>query len=168
MTTADNSRIVKDPICGKDVDTLRARAVAIFGGVTYYFCSSDCKSQFKDPRQAASSDAAPPKETGERRGREPAPLPAAPSKTEQGEPVRYAHSRMRRITGEVSTPVVQIDLSPTKPRPMDSGVRDPATSGVREAAEEALAPAKSSRTWAWIAIVMLIIAGGVILFTLKR
>ncbi len=163
MTTADNSRIVKDPICGKDVDTLRARAVAIFGGVTYYFCSFDCKAKFKDPRQAEPSQALPPKETGERRGRDPGPLPPPPS----GESIRYAHSRMRRITGEVSTPVVQIDLSPAKPKPMDSGVRD-ATGSVQQAADEALAPAKSSRAWAWVAIVMLIIAGGVILFTLKR
>ena len=32
--SGDDSRMVKDPVCGKDVDTLRARAVAIFGGVT--------------------------------------------------------------------------------------------------------------------------------------
>jgi YHS domain-containing protein len=42
---------VKDPICGKDVDTLRARAVGIFGGQTFYFCSQDCKSKYVDPRK---------------------------------------------------------------------------------------------------------------------
>lgn len=166
--TGDKSRIVKDPICGKDVDTLRARAVGIFGGVTYYFCSFDCKAKFQDPREASAGAAPPPRDTGERRGRDPAALPPPPSSPSlPPEPVRYAHSRMRRITGEVSTPVVQIDLSPSKPRPMDSGVRD-AGSGVREVAEEVVAPQKRSRAWAWIAIVMLIIAGGVILFTLKR
>jgi|GEM_PF-2643698 len=49
-----------DPICGKPVDPLRARAVGIFGGVTYYFCSADCKSKFQDPRRAPRPDAAPP------------------------------------------------------------------------------------------------------------
>jgi len=164
--SVDDSRIVKYPICGKDVDTLRARAVAIFGGVTYYFCSFDCKSKFKDPRQVAPSQAVPPKETGERRGRDPAALPPPPAsaKTEQGEQIRYAHSRMRRITGEVSTPVVQIDLSGNKP---SATLKDPASSGVREPAELDT-PARNARGWVWIAIVMLIIAGGVIAFTLKR
>lgn len=41
----------KDPTCGKEVDHLRARAVGIFGGATYYFCSPECKAQFQDPRQ---------------------------------------------------------------------------------------------------------------------
>lgn len=42
---------VKDPICGRELDPLRARAVGIFGGVTYYFCSVDCKGKFSDPRK---------------------------------------------------------------------------------------------------------------------
>jgi YHS domain-containing protein len=50
MSMSD-SRLVQDPICGKEVDTLRARAVGIFGGVTYYFCSAECKAKFVDPRQ---------------------------------------------------------------------------------------------------------------------
>src|SRR5437764_2872438 len=99
--TGDESRMAKDPVCGKEVDTLRARAVGIFGGVTYYFCSFECKAKFKDPRQAPQ--AVPPKETGERRGRDPSALPPPPTATPsslvdaKGEPVRYAHSRMRRI-----------------------------------------------------------------------
>jgi len=71
---------------------------------------------------------------------------------------------MRRITGEVSTPVVQIDLSGNKP---SATLKDPASSGVREPAELDT-PARNARGWVWIAIVMLIIAGGVIAFTLKR
>jgi YHS domain-containing protein len=47
---------VKDPICGKDVDTLRARAVGIYGGVTYYFCSQECKAKYVDPRKAPRPD----------------------------------------------------------------------------------------------------------------
>jgi YHS domain-containing protein len=57
--TKDDSRIVKDPICGKDVDTLRARAVGIFGGVTYYFCSAECKAKYQDPRHAPRTNVAP-------------------------------------------------------------------------------------------------------------
>jgi len=144
--SADDSRIVKDPICGKDVDTLRARAVGIFGGATFYFCSQECKAKYVDPRKQPAP--APPRETGERRRVEPAPaVEEAP---------RYAHSRMRRVTGEVATPVVQIDLSPNK-KPTPPTVDD-----------EPLEPARSSRSWAWIAIVMLILAGGVIFFTLKH
>jgi len=167
--SGDNSRIVKDPICGKDVDTLRARAVGIFGGVTHYFCSQECKSKYVDPRKAVPDT--PPRETGERRqpDRLPAairrqPAPSAEKQQQQpeteaegSEPVRYAHSRMRRVTGEVSTPVVQIDLSPNKkPAPAPTP------------ADEELEPARTSRGWAWIAIVMLILAGGVIFFTLKH
>jgi YHS domain-containing protein len=46
---------VKDPICGKDVDTLRARAVGIYGGQTMYFCSPECKAKYVDPRKAPRS-----------------------------------------------------------------------------------------------------------------
>lgn len=41
-----------DPVCGRPVDPLRARAVGIFGGTTYYFCSFDCKARYADPRGA--------------------------------------------------------------------------------------------------------------------
>lgn len=46
-----------DPVCKKEVDVLRARAVGIFGGVTYYFCSNDCKALYTDPRSAARATA---------------------------------------------------------------------------------------------------------------
>jgi len=154
--SGDQSRIVKDPICGKDVDTLRARAVGIYGGVTYYFCSQACKGKFVDPRAGTPAAAAPPpRETGERRRVEPEVATEAP-------PVQYAHSRVRRVTGDVGTPVVQIDLSPHKkiaPREV------PPDAASDELLDE---PARSSRGWMWIAIVMLIIAGGVIYFTLKH
>ena len=151
-----DSRIVKDPICGKDVDTLRARAVGIFGGVTYYFCSQECKAKYVDPRQPAPAAAPPPRETGERRRAEPEPQTEAP-------PVKYAHSRMRRVTGEVGTPVVQIDLSPNK-KPAAAAAPPPETS----ASDDDLAPARSGRGWAWLAIVMLLLAGGVVFYMLKH
>ncbi|MDB4967764.1 MAG: hypothetical protein JWN44_3453 [Myxococcales bacterium] len=161
MTASDESRMVKDPICGKDVDTLRARAVGIFGGVTYYFCSADCKSKFNDPRQSGGS--APP--MLERRRSEPTHPPAGAADDSSGSSVRYAHSRIRRITGEVGTPMVQIDLSPNsaKRKPAES---EPSTSAVEEGDAEA-AP-RSSRTWIVVVVVMLIIASAVVFFTLKR
>lgn len=182
MMAADESRIVKDPICGKEVDTLRARAVGIFGGVTYYFCSAECKAKYVDPRRAPRAestvdsrpstgpeqrDAARKAEGGRRKAEGPKKAEGGhkaegetvrPSELHAAaadeEPVRYAHSRMRRITGEVSAPVVQIDLSP-------SAKTEPA-------AEEPLEPARASRAWVAIAMVMLIIAAGVIWFTLKH
>ena len=36
------------------------------------------------------------------------------------------------------------------------------------ASDELLVPARAGRGWTWIAIVMLILAGGVIFFTLKH
>lgn len=177
MTGSDESRMVKDPICGKEVDTLRARAVGIFGGVTYYFCSAECKSKFRDPRQ--SGGAAPP--MLERRRSDPSgPMPSAATVAAAaaaadkddvggGGSVRYAHSRIRRITGEVGTPVVQIDLSPNaskrKPAAGDAAAAgDPGAAPV----EDALEPARSSRKWVWVVLVMLIIAGAVVFITLKR
>src|SRR5581483_7167456 len=55
------STTVKDPVCGKEVDTLRARAVGIFGGVTYYFCSAECKAKYKDPRKVPREPTSPSK-----------------------------------------------------------------------------------------------------------
>jgi YHS domain-containing protein len=40
----------RDPICGAEVDTLRARAVAIVDGQTWYFCSAEHKKAFLDQR----------------------------------------------------------------------------------------------------------------------
>jgi YHS domain-containing protein len=157
MSATNDSRIVKDPICGKDVDTLRARAVGIFGGVTHYFCSQECKAKFVDPRQ--SGGASPPRDSGERR-RAPAE-PEIATNTEAPQ-VQYAHSRVRRVTGDVGTPVVQIDLSPNKKPAPPKEVPPDASS------DELLVPARSGRGWTWIAILMLILAGGVIFFTLKH
>jgi len=58
---------IKDPVCGNIVDPLRARAVGIFGGVTHYFCSPECKARYADPRNA---DAGAAPRGGERRFQE--------------------------------------------------------------------------------------------------
>src|SRR5215468_5845714 len=49
-----------DPVCGKPVDPLRARGVAIVDGKTFYFCSTAHRDEFKkDPNkfQNGHSDA---------------------------------------------------------------------------------------------------------------
>jgi YHS domain-containing protein len=163
MAKDDDSRMVQDPICGREVDTLRARAVGIFGGVTYYFCSAECKSKFKDPRQ---NQGPPP--LIERRKPEPPreePLPREESKPELnapgGEEVRYARSRIRRITGEVGTPVVQIDLRPNDKKPVLDSAKD------LESVPD-YPPRSGSGIWVTVAILMLLLAGGVVYFTMFK
>jgi Cu+-exporting ATPase len=173
--------MAKDPICGKDVDTLRARAVGIFGGVTYYFCSAECKERYVDPRQSvrveSTADSRPSAERNqpeptEKAKREKKPAKAANAEraditasellaaTEE-EPVRYARSRMRRITGDIGTPVVQIDLSPNRPAASAevAAVAEP---------EPELEPARGGRSWVLVAVLMLILAGGVVFFALTH
>jgi YHS domain-containing protein len=46
--------MVKDPVCGMQVDEAKAAATAVFQGKTYYFCSANCKATFeKDPQEYA-------------------------------------------------------------------------------------------------------------------
>ena len=70
---AEPQDAVKDPVCGRPVDPLRARAVGIFGGVTHYFCSQECKAQFGDPRSGPTIPNRGPEGT-ERRVTEPQPF----------------------------------------------------------------------------------------------
>jgi YHS domain-containing protein len=42
--------MVKDPVCGMEVDEQKAAATAVYHGQTYYFCAQACKTAFeKDP-----------------------------------------------------------------------------------------------------------------------
>jgi P-type Cu+ transporter len=44
------AKLVRDPVCGMNVDPAVAAEKLDYDGVTYYFCSSGCRSQFeKDP-----------------------------------------------------------------------------------------------------------------------
>jgi YHS domain-containing protein len=38
--------MVKDPVCGMDVDPKGAAAKSEYQGTTYYFCSAGCKKEF--------------------------------------------------------------------------------------------------------------------------
>ena len=44
--------MVKDPVCGMDVDPKTAAAKSEYKGQTYYFCSKGCKATFdKSPEK---------------------------------------------------------------------------------------------------------------------
>jgi YHS domain-containing protein len=46
--------MVKDPVCGMDVDPKKAAGKSEYGGQTYYFCSSGRKKAFdKEPTKYA-------------------------------------------------------------------------------------------------------------------
>lgn len=46
--------MVKDPVCGMDVDPKKAAGKSDYQGQTYYFCSPGCKKAFdKEPAKYA-------------------------------------------------------------------------------------------------------------------
>ncbi len=46
--------MVKDPVCGMDVDPKTAAGKSEYQGQTYYFCSLGCKKAFdKEPQKYA-------------------------------------------------------------------------------------------------------------------
>lgn len=130
----------KDPVCGKDVDPLRARAVGIFGGVTYYFCSAECKGKFQDPRKTPRAPA-PPEPKPAKPGVEPAPKPA-PKKVERD--VELAPPMRPARADEPSDPV------PVK--------RDPTPS------VQADVQAARSGTRSWMLVFLLFTVAGVVLY----
>jgi P-type Cu+ transporter len=57
------AQMVKDPVCGMNVDPTNAEHSAEFGGHNYYFCSKGCKSKFlADPHRflPAKQEKSPP------------------------------------------------------------------------------------------------------------
>lgn len=51
---------VKDPICGKTIETATAKS-SVLNGFVYYFCSSDCRATFEH-RMAETMSATAPRE----------------------------------------------------------------------------------------------------------
>ena len=46
--------MVKDPICGMNVDEKTAKFKSTYEGKTYYFCNNACKVEFeKNPKKYA-------------------------------------------------------------------------------------------------------------------
>lgn len=39
---------VVDPVCGMQIESGEAAGMAEFEGVTYYFCTEDCRDKFMD------------------------------------------------------------------------------------------------------------------------
>jgi Cu+-exporting ATPase len=59
--TARATHVVKDPVCGMDVDPHRAPHLAQHGGRTFYFCSGGCRAKFvAAPERYLSAKAAEP------------------------------------------------------------------------------------------------------------
>ena len=137
---------VLDPVCGKPVDPLRARAVGIYAGVTRYFCSQECKAKFADPR--IEKGAAP--NGVERRWSEPQPMPTMPSSNSnewfvKGEvaakaPVPHAPERFSDLDQHAPIPV---EMAPTP-----------------SILIEVQASKRGAMPWLWLALA---IAGGVVL-----
>src|SRR5439155_7947417 len=123
------------PVCGKDVDPLRARAVGIFGGVTYYFCSQDCKARFKDPRKVPRE---PTREITSRPNTVKSPA-AAPAESKKSE-------------AEEQKPPVAVDKPWVKrAREAEESVKvDPSPS-----VEEELRAAQPRASRAWVIVVLL-------------
>jgi Cu+-exporting ATPase len=47
-----NTTVVKDPVCGMDVETASAAGRTDYKGQTYHFCGSKCKEKFdQNPAQ---------------------------------------------------------------------------------------------------------------------
>ena len=60
------AHLVKDPVCGMDVDPRTAKHSAEVGGSTYYFCCNGCKTKFVvDPASYIAKQPKPPAPTPE-------------------------------------------------------------------------------------------------------
>ncbi|HZS35678.1 MAG TPA: YHS domain-containing protein [Polyangia bacterium] len=143
--------MTKDPVCGKEVDPLRARAVGIFGGVTYYFCSQDCKARFKDPRKTPRE---PTREITSKPNTLKAPPPAAPA-------VAAAGGESKNFEGEEQKPPVAVDKPWAKrAREAEESVKvDPSPS-----VQEELRAVQPSGSRAWVLVIFLFALAGIVLF----
>jgi len=49
--------MVKDPVCGMDIDEKKSTQKTFYRGKLYYFCSATCKKEFdKDPSKYAKKE----------------------------------------------------------------------------------------------------------------
>ncbi len=146
--------MTKDPICGKEVDPLRARAVGIFGGVTYYFCSQDCKARFVDPRRAPRE---PTREISSRPFKVTPPVePVAPS------PVAVA------TPPKISEPENTVDDEDERDDSADDASEVAVKKDPSPSVLEDLKAAQPGWNRVWIVIAVLLVAAGAVLFYLYR
>ena len=53
--------MVKDPVCGMEIDSESAAASSVYEGATYYFCAVGCKEEFDaSPGKYVAAGAAAP------------------------------------------------------------------------------------------------------------
>jgi len=51
--------MVKDPVCGMEVDEKKAAATSVYHGKTYFFCAAACKAAFlKAPEKHVGAEKA--------------------------------------------------------------------------------------------------------------
>jgi P-type Cu+ transporter len=68
------AEMVKDPVCGMEIDPETAAGSSEYEGVTYYFCAEACKTEFDaEPSKYVGAATAP-----EPMAEMPAPMPEAP------------------------------------------------------------------------------------------
>ena len=54
------AEMVKDPVCGMEIDAATAAGSSEYEGVTYYFCAVGCKTAFDaEPSKYVGAAAAP-------------------------------------------------------------------------------------------------------------
>jgi len=57
--------MVKDPVCGMDIDPKTAAGKSEYQGQTYYFCSVGCKKAFdKEPQKYVKTQGHTPEHQG--------------------------------------------------------------------------------------------------------
>jgi len=57
-----SATVVKDPVCGMDVETATAAGHTEHKGQTHHFCSAECKKKFdRNPEQFVDKSAKTPK-----------------------------------------------------------------------------------------------------------
>jgi YHS domain-containing protein len=134
------SEPTKCPICNKDVDPLRARAMGIFGGRQYYFCSQDCKAKFADPRKAPRDETPPPTKPEVSAAAPPEPPKAKDS------PVKKAKAAAAAAAEEEAA-----EDKPVKKDPTPSVMED-------------LGAVQSGAGRVWGLVIVLFAAAGVVLF----
>jgi YHS domain-containing protein len=139
---------IKDPVCGKAVDPLRARAVGIYGGVTHYFCSAECKARFVDPRRA-DADAAPPPGGVERRWKDE-------TRDQTGEWFEKGAAAPPPVTGPVER-FTDLDR-PDAPLP-----EQPLSPSLMIEVEKSKKPS----SWPWVMVALLLTASAVWFFGLR-
>jgi Cu+-exporting ATPase len=104
----EHGTIVRDPVCGMDVDTRTARFQHELGGSAYYFCSERCLDKFKtDPDRYLNPPKSDPVLTDPAMGA----LPQAAEGTIWTCPM---HPQIRR-SGPGSCPICGMALEPLEP-----------------------------------------------------